>query len=74
MKADDQGHFVGDVTPYSRPWRRSPGRASDIVLRLDGRWACDAPGVTTRVDGAVTELVVRCADGLGTEFTLAPLG
>lgn len=70
---DEQGHFVGDATPYSRPWRRSPGRASTIVLRVAGRWACDAPRVTARPDGRATELAVTCSDGLATEFTLSPL-
>lgn len=69
---DARGRFVGDVTPYSRPWRRSPGRASEVALRLTGRWSADAQGVTVTSGASTTEVVVRCSAGVPTELRLAP--
>ncbi|GAA0715287.1 hypothetical protein Drose_24030 [Dactylosporangium roseum] len=71
---DSSGRFVGRVTPYSRPWRRSPSAAHRLRLVLNGRWqlAGEQPRVAVESVAAATVVAVLCQHGDSVQFRLRP--
>ncbi|MEU6075997.1 chondroitinase family polysaccharide lyase [Micromonospora sp. NPDC047074] len=71
---DSSGQFVGRVTSYSRPWRRSPSLPRPLRLTLHGRWQLteEHPRVTVESVSATTVLRVLCQHGEGVRFRLRP--
>ncbi|MCW3815969.1 chondroitinase family polysaccharide lyase [Micromonospora sp. DR5-3] len=71
---NSDGRFVGRVTSYSRPWRRSQSASHRLRLTLHGRWhlADEHPRVTVESVSATTVVGVLCQHGEGVQFRLRP--
>lgn len=69
---DRDGRFVGVLSPFSRPWRGSPGIPHRLRLVLRGAWRLAEPDdrVRTRVHGGQTVVDVLCRLGLGVQLRL----
>lgn len=72
---DDDGNYVGNLSPYSRPWRynESPQTQTSVVIR--GPWdlteATAGINLDTTPDGDTT-ITVTTQHGTGVEFSLTP--
>ncbi|MGC0273322.1 chondroitinase family polysaccharide lyase [Pseudactinotalea sp. Z1739] len=72
---DGDGNYVGNLSPYSRPWRynESPQTQTTVVLR--GPWELaqtrDDVHLDTTTDGDTT-ITVTTQHGTGVQFSLTP--
>lgn len=71
---DSRGTFTGVLSPFSRPWRSSPGAVHRLRLTVRGTWrqAGEDPRVRTSGHGADTAVDVECRLGAGVQIRLQP--
>lgn len=73
---DAEGHYVGNLLPYSRPWRNNPSPVTSTSVTLRGQWELVSPAAeanasgkeNTTADGSAPEVAVKI-DGDNTVVT-----
>jgi chondroitin-sulfate-ABC endolyase/exolyase len=56
---------------YSRPWRSSPSKETQLEVEVEGLWETNAEGVRTKsLDNGNTFLTITCQHGMAQHITL----
>lgn len=73
------GVYIGDESPYTRPWRFSESLMTETEVILDGRWRLANPSQHRNVrmrnlNSGDTAVTVTTQHGASVEFAMFPIG
>lgn len=68
---DKDGNYTGDFSSYSRPWRNSPSKETELSIVLRGAWSSTGvDGITVAPEGSDTRVTLITQHAASVEFQL----